>query len=240
MTNRQKGGAAAVGGALLLAATLTVVPNGHESLGAALVASGFSTAAYVSSTSGSAGTSAAQPVTLTAVLPWTAYGAGGDLGSWDAGYVARYGVHTSPAFGSPALRAVCRPSREIDGPIVEAVVRHGTNPLNMAGHGTWEYDRDAWEDLKLLARPGAGCGGLAWDQLILPLYASLTAVPPATPTPAPEPPPQPTPEPPAPSSYGWSVRQTDCGIAMLGVCLSVRFIPSTASTGRLTVTVADE
>lgn len=211
--------------------------SSYETLTESLIAEGYTHAAYVTAESGPGGSSAAIATDPASALAWDAYGAGGNPAAWDAAYLARYGVHSGVAHGSPAVKQYCAAAYQIDQAALQALARRADNPLGLTDHTRWTYDRDSREDLRLLGRPGAGCGGLAWVNFIAPLL--LPSGGPPTPTPGPTPEPTPTPSDPPPTwRYGWSVRQVDClGGTPNSLCLDLRFSPSVISTGQATVSV---
>ena len=197
----------------------------HDTLAEALIAEGYTHAAYISAESGAGGLSATIATDPASELAWDAYGGGGDPVRWEASYLARYGV--------AKVKRYCAEAYRIDGDAVETLARRADNPLRLTDHTRWTYGRDEREDLRLLGRPGAGCAGLAWTNYLVPL-----TLPSGGPTPTP-PPPTPTPDPPPPVDppsptwrYGWSVRQVECvGGQPNSLCLDLRFRPEVISTG---------
>jgi len=212
----------------------------HDTLAEALIAEGYTHAAYVTAESGPTGASATAATDPALALAWDAYGANGDPATWNASYLARYGVHAVSGLGSPAVKRYCAEAYRIDGAAVETLARRADNPLRLTDHTRWTYGRDEREDLRLLGRPGAGCAGLAWTNYLVPLLLPSGGPTPTPPPPTPEPPdPEPTPDPPAPGwQYGWAVRQVECvGGQPNSLCLDLRFSPAVVSTGRGEVAV---
>lgn len=220
------------------------VAGTYETLGASLVASGYSVA--VSKVAGLP--VEVGPVDASAPLDWENYGAGTDAAAFDRSFFARYRMHTGSAYGSPARGMTCRPQHSIDVQTLAQIVRHPSNPLRISDNQAWEAGRTDLEDLRWLTSPGRGCDGLVIDEAIFPAgcrVGVLTVGCPSTPpTPTPEPTPTQTPEPtstpePPPTwRYGWAVRQVDCiGGAPNSLCLDLRFSPSIVSTGQATVAV---
>lgn len=212
--------------ALLLAGgTWMALSRSYTTVGEALADKGYTWAATQTTSTG--------PVDFSVALPgWN------DPGYPQAHY-ARYKVWHACSWGSPCSTGGCN-GEALFGNwwAVEEVIRHPSNPLNIAGNQAYVATDQDFIDVERLALRGGGCDAGALRSYFIPTAKALGIIDPPPPTVTPPPPtPTPTSVPPGPGST-WSVTQRDCpsGAPRGSVCLAVAFAPSCLSTGKTEIT----